>query len=100
MLTSFNRVVRAGIYFMPLLPSTVIQANCKLRPIKRCCLNILRHLPQRGVTCYVTLCYGMVALWRLSYEIHFKQTSIVIDSSLFTQRTVRLHIVKFYKLIE
>jgi len=56
---------------MPVLPSTLIQANCKLSPVKRCCLNIVLHLDVVE-TVMLLLSHGMVAFWRLSYEIHIK----------------------------
>jgi hypothetical protein len=85
--SSSNRVLRAGLYCMPLLPSTMIQVNCELRPVKRCCVNIFRHFGE-AVTVMLLISRGMVALWQLSYEIRIKQLSIVIDSPLFTLRTV------------
>jgi hypothetical protein len=88
MLTSAsNRVLRAGVNCFPLLPSTLTQANCKLRPVERCCLNILRHFSATE-TVMLPFSRRMVALWRLFYEIRTKQLSIVIDSSLFTLRIV------------
>jgi len=85
--SSTNCVLRAGVYCVPLLPSTLIQANCKLSPVKRCCLNISRHFGA-AETVMLLLSRGMGALWRLSYEIQIKQLPIDIDSSLFTLSTV------------
>ena len=70
-------------YYMPLLPSTLKQANCKLRPVNRCYwkrhVSSSRHLPQRGGNSHVTLesrngCTLAAVVWNMSNSCQLSST--------------------------